>query len=340
MPHSSGGGSHGGGHHGGSHHSSSSGRGGSSSKNRRRSSTYFNGARHYVYYKKKKPVHYYSDIEITKEYIQKRKRRWRIIQILWACFYLLFYTGIFLTVIYTKPHKLSQTCVDPNQIIDTDAIISDSDEQQIMTQLEEFRDLTGISVTILTVHDEDWNHNYSSLENYAYDAYVTNLNDEKNWLIVYSEPEKYTDYNDWKWEGMQGDDTDPILTDSSTEKFNSVMHKNISRDGFAKAVVESFDYYNDIVMKTSFDKMGFVISILIVGVHASIFYLVFWIFFGSPIKIDEKSIELADPQYTYLEDSCEYCDGLYIHGIHTSCPHCGAVLKPMDRPVIVKDLLS
>lgn len=322
MPHSSGGGSHGGGSHGG-HHSSSGGSG----SNRSRSNTYFNGAKRYVYYKNKKPVYYYSDIEITPEYIKKRKKQWNLANFGLIAFYSIFYISMFFSAVYVVPHKLSSECTDPNVIIDTTDIISDSEEKQMMAQLDEFRNTTGISVTILTVNDEEWFDNYYTLENYAYDYYLATLSDEKNWLIVYSEPESYTDFNDWKWEGMQGDDTDPILTEPSTKKFTNEMHKNISKYGFANAVTVTFDYYNDIVMKPTFDIVTLIIATLVICLHGGIFFLVFWLVFGSQIKIDEKSIKLADPQATYIEDKCSYCDGLFLHGIHTSCPHCGAALN-------------
>ena len=30
-----------------------------------------------------------------------------------------------------------------------------------------------------------------------------------------------------------------------------------------------------------------------------------------------------------LEDTCAYCGGVYIHGVHLECPHCGAAITPM-----------
>lgn len=330
MPHSSGGGSHGGGSHGGSHSSGGHGGSGSGSASRRHSSTYFNGARHYVYYKNKKPVHFYSDVEITPEYIKKRKRTWKLIRIVLAVFYMFMFLVSGLTASLSMPHKLTWECVDPIRIVDNNSMISASEEAALMEQLQEFRDKTGISVTILTVHDDEWEDNFYTLENYAFDYYVSNMSDEANWLIVYSEPESYTGFNDWKWEGMQGDDTDGVLTDSSTDKFNAEMQKNITKDGFPKAVAETFDYFNDIVMKTSINFPFLIISFFAMALHASIFFFVTWLVFGNNIKIDEKAIELENPQYRYVEDTCAYCGGMYIHGIHTSCPHCGAPVQPLN----------
>ena len=87
MPHSSGGGSHSGGSHsGGSSHSSSSrGGSGSSGPNRSYSRTYFNGARHYVYYKNKRPIQYYSEENITPEFVEQKKRVWKTIKIVFIC---------------------------------------------------------------------------------------------------------------------------------------------------------------------------------------------------------------------------------------------------------------
>ena len=45
--------------------------------------------------------------------------------------------------------------------------------------------------------------------------------------------------------------------------------------------------------------------------------------------IDEKAIEVNIPMNSCTEDTCEYCGGVYLHGLHVSCPHCGAPIKVM-----------
>lgn len=333
MPHSIGGGSHSGGLHSGSHSSSRSGGAGIT---RSHSTTYFPGARHYVYYKNSKPVHYYSDKKITPETIKKRKRTWNLVRILLIAFYALIYCSIFFTTIYINPHKLDEASVDDNQIWDYYEYISDSEEQEIMEQLEIFKEKTGIAVTIMTLEDANWYKYFATLETYAYDVYVTEMNDEKSFLLAYSEPFGDSQFVSWQWIGIQGDDTDSVLNSTSIKKFKKEMQKNITKDGFAKAVIETFKYYNDIVMDTSFDMVLFFAITLGLGLHFGIFFLVAYMMLGSYIKIDSQSIELADPKFSYVEDVCKYCNGVYIHGIHTSCPHCGGNVEPLDRPIIIE----
>ena len=71
--------------------------------------------------------------------------------------------------------------------------------------------------------------------------------------------------------------------------------------------------------------------------HAGIFYLLIWSIFGMNIKTDRIAFELPEADKKYLEDICAYCGGMFIHGIHISCPHCGATLPPANGPVFVQD---
>ncbi|MCR5100195.1 MAG: hypothetical protein K6B41_02425, partial [Butyrivibrio sp.] len=41
-------------------------------------------------------------------------------------------------------------------------------------------------------------------------------------------------------------------------------------------------------------------------------------------KAQSKGIKVEESDF---EDTCEYCGGIYIHGKHDSCPHCGAPIK-------------
>ena len=88
-------------------------------------------------------------------------------------------------------------------------------------------------------HIRNLSNNYNNLEEYAYSAYVNRFQDEKHWLIVYEElgdvsslPEdmyRYpsSDEPEWQFWGMQGDDTDPILTAEVTEKFNAIFRQKL-----------------------------------------------------------------------------------------------------------------
>lgn len=203
MPHSSGGGSHSGGSHSGSGFSgSSSSSGGSSAKHIKHTS--FPGARRYVYYENYRPVYVYADYDI-----RKGTASGKFFSILGSAVSLLF--GIMLLAMcYDKPQKMDTSPLYHCEIKDTAGVIDDMDKVQ--NAIVDFYDETGIPVEIMTVNNEDWQGSYSKLEDFAYDMYVTEFDDEEHWLVVYSEPASPDpDFNDWYWEGMQGDDTDVCL---------------------------------------------------------------------------------------------------------------------------------
>lgn len=215
MPHSSGGGSHSGGSHSGSgFSSSSSSSGGSSAKHIKHTS--FPGARRYVYYENYHPVYVYADYDI-----RKGTASGKVWSIIGSAVSLLF--GIMLIALcYDKPQKMDTSPSYHCEIKDTAGVIDDMDKVQ--NAIVDFYDETGIPVEIMTVNNEDWQGSYSKLEEFAYDMYVTEFDDEEHWLVVYSEPTSPDpDFNDWYWEGMQGDDTDNIITVDVADDFKDLM---------------------------------------------------------------------------------------------------------------------
>lgn len=141
-----------------------------------------------------------------------------------------------------KPMKLpSQTTI----VIKDDAnIFTATEKSELEKELQEFKKNTGVVPAVVTSNNEEWENNYNSLENYAYDLYVNNFSDESHWLIVYSQPELINgDFIDWYWEGMQGDNTDKVL-DVFIDDFNKDMQKfltNRSHYTVEKAIEQSFN---------------------------------------------------------------------------------------------------
>ena len=220
MPHSSGGGSHSGGSHSGSgFSSSSSSSGGSSAKHIKHTS--FPGARRYVYYENYRPVYVYADYDI-----RKGTASGKFFSILGSAVSLLF--GIMLLAMcYDKPQKMDTSPSYSCEIVDCAGVIDDAD--MVQSAIDDFYDETGIPVEVMTVNNEDWQGSYSKLEDFAYDMYVTEFDDEEHWLVVYSEPTSPDpDFNDWYWEGMQGDDTDNIITVDVADDFKDLMQKYLT----------------------------------------------------------------------------------------------------------------
>lgn len=334
MPHSSGGGSHSGGSH--SHSSHSSSRSSSSGPSRRIRQHYFPGATRYRYYRRNQPMYVYADYDITKN---KSPLRFLI---------LLFYLPFFITIIGMAknvvriPQRLSTD-------YDTSIVISDyinvlGNTNRLETSLKDFYNETGITPAVFTVYNEVWEDNYSSLEDYSYDLYVNAFPDEKHWLIVYSQPmEPDPSFNDWYWEGMQGDDTSDILTSAKADEFNSALQRYLTDNSVsvADAISRAFDKITPEIMKKSVD-MSMILPFLFFGGFL-IFHAYLMVFHDPARKYrnaevcpnDEpvttsaqpaKPVQTAEPSQPMQEKSCPYCGGSYVAGRDKRCPYCQALL--------------
>ena len=231
MPHSSGGGSHGGGSHGGSHHSSSHGGGGRSSRSTT-SKTPFPGARRYRYRRFGRYHYYYS--------AEKNGKVFHPARLLLGFVYLPFLLplgGVLLSQsrAFFMPKNSTIVIKDEANVL--------SDDSALEKSLEAFADKTHITPAVITVNNNVWQNSYSSLEKYAYNRYLDEFDDENHWLIIYSEPQVHTsDFVEWYWEGMQGDNTDAILTTSVTGQFNSDLQRHLEQnEDIAGSIAASFD---------------------------------------------------------------------------------------------------
>ena len=326
MPHSSGGGSHRGGSHSSSHRSHSSRRSGSGSASGRHvRSSYFSGSRRFVYLHRNTPTYIYADYDITK----KRSP----LRFLMLIFYLPFILGIGLIMRGTilPPQKLS---ADYNTaVVVKDGINVLDDTERLKSSLENFLGKTGITPAVFTVCNEEWQGKYDSLENYAYDLYVNSFRDEKHWLIVYSEPKMPDDdFSDWYWEGMQGDDTDSILTVNTADSFTlRLQHLLTDRSvSVNDALCDSFDELSDSIMKVKIDPTAILILMIFVGfigVHA---YLMV---FHDPNRKYRNAVEcpIEQPAEAFHEEKCPYCGASYMSGRDTRCPSCQALLEISDK---------
>ncbi|WP_019679347.1 zinc ribbon domain-containing protein [Ruminococcus flavefaciens] len=260
MPHSSGGGSHGGGSHGGSHGGGSHG-----SSGPRISRNYFHGARRYVYYRHNEPRYFYAD--------KNFKPGFHPLRLLILLIYLPFVIGLL-------PSLKSAFRVLPKNY-DHTIIIKDegnviNNESELDATLHRFMEKTGVAPSVITVKNYQWQKESSSLQSYAYDRYLSEFNDEMHWLIVYSQPDKPDPaFNDWYWEGMQGDDTDPVLTEDVTAEFNSRFHNALLQDDtdIGAALNKAFSEFTDNYKKPSiFRSIPFPVlfAVLFLILHASV----------------------------------------------------------------------
>lgn len=315
MPHSSGGGSHGGGGHGGGGHG---GFGSSGSRHRVRTAM-FPGAMRYVYYENRMPHYVYSNYDLSKK--QSKLRFFALIV------YIPFFISIFglLTSAVHNPKKLNSS--SPNEIVISDKAYLIDSKASLKATLSGFQNKTGITPAVFTVYNDSWQGNYANLEYYAYDLYVNNFSDENHWLIVYSTPRQHGEYEDWYWEGMQGDNTDDILTSTVTAAFNAELQKNLtarSRYTVGEAVVAAFQSITPSVMNTTVEWPMVMLALFMTAFFSAHAYFML----GLNPKAKKYQNAVPCPLVLKEQDVCEYCGGVYVVGTVTECPHCGAGLKP------------
>ncbi len=322
MPHSSGGGSHSGGSHGGSfHHSSSSGSYGSHSSGPRVSSSYFVGSHRYVYYRMHRPVYYYSKKPVDASNWKSTVVSTCIIIVFWLSMGLLMFRDAFL-----PPTPLPLTYQETDLVI-TDAahVLTNVETDVLSAVFQEFQDKTGITPALLTINNEEWEGYYRSLESYAYDTYVNWFDDESHWLIVYSEPENPDPgFSNWYWEGMQGNDTDPIITEDVANQLTASVQKYLTKQSYSvgEAVAQGFHDLLPDVMNVHPDAETIVIFVFMFVIPC--IFMANRIFEAIRSRGQAKAVRCQTDQGTVQEDKCEYCGGIYVHGLHESCPHCGA----------------
>lgn len=243
MPHSSGGGSHGGGSHGGGGHHGRSGGGGI-----RVARKHFPGAKRYMYYHHGTPCYIYSSKPIPYQSVGSF-----VLQMIFLVPFV--FLGLYLLVmgvfLMFPPRPLVMTAAYEQYHIEDTLDVIDN-ESELEAVLQEFQSETGICPYIVTVDTSIWKNKFPSLEKYAYDTYLRKFSDEKHFLIVYSAPVNSDPEHagDWKWEGMQGNSTDPILTERNMEKFNRRLNNSLeSGTPVGTALCETFDESLDYLMK-------------------------------------------------------------------------------------------
>ena len=271
MAHRSGGGSHSGGHHGGGGHHSSSGRGGRNGLTY--SSSPFYNSRKFRYYDRKGRERYI--------YCNGIPQKSSIVSLIISLLFLipLIFVGIFTLIVplfsSASPKPLNPVYESTDvHIMDGAGVIDNEDSLESV--LQEFEDKTGISPYVMTVYDEDWKH-FDELWDYAYYIYINTFSDEQHFLIVYSEPENAAelDFVDWSWEGIQGDDTDPILTESKVDRFGNYLQNNLYWNDISVGEAFRNTFENSLSYMMERDDNGDASSMLIFGVIWNIFLIIF-----------------------------------------------------------------
>lgn len=324
MPHSSGGGSS----HGGSYHSGSSGGSGSSYRS---SHHYFHGSHVFVRYHGGRPHYVYSDAS-NLSYKSDKLFVFMILMAAVTVFALFEVIGT-----YRSPERLNSAGVVSTKIEIQDELGVFKDTSKLWDVLYDFYDTTGIIPVIVTLANDEWKSNGYDLEQYAYNWYVANYSDERHWLIMYSEdPDSWaTDrFGDWCWEGMQGDDTDKILTETVTANFTDRLHANLlahERMTKEEAFTDAFKSILPGIMDEGFDDKELAKTLPVFVAYSVIFLAILLAYIIQRVRYRGYQLVTGvkiTANNIPLEDVCAYCGGIYIVGTVLDCPHCGANLPP------------
>lgn len=336
MPHSGGGGSHSGGSHSGG--GSRSGGGGSSKP--RISKSYFSGSSRYVYYWNHKPVYYYA----VKPYEPKEGTGsvlvfgliWLMISTLMVAAFIRFDGGGRLPLDY-----------DNEIVIDDGAGMIDN-SRELVRYLEGFREESGVTVCVVTRNSHD-TYLGNDCEKQAYNCYVERWDDESHWLIYYVGDRKDRS-DDWNWNLMCGDDCVRVLSYAQEDKFTESFHRYLvasSRYSFEECIIKALseleiDTGKKLVYRAGVsvngelhggDRVDLLTGALLgifpaIGLILVIFSLVVLLKRPSKEQLAKKNAyKMPSAKGVVHEDTCEYCDGVYVVGTVISCPHCGAPIK-------------
>lgn len=313
MPHSSGGGFHGGGFHsgGGFHGTSSSGGGGTRYSNRP-----FAGANRYYYYRGRRLRYVYADGPYKKEGTG-------LVLFIIVFSFLFVFIGLLVPGIKDFNNEKINSKSDIGIVIEDNAnILKETDE--LYEAFEDFYDETGIIPALVTVNHSDWKHIKSgntsgTLSRYSYSAYTKRFKDEYHWLIVYSIDDEGTE--GFAWEGMQGNDTDPVLTKGAADAFGRRLHKNFESGEYSveESLVDAFEYLTPRILRGFWD-IDILGPALVVIVFGSIIFVVLAIVLTKDKKY--KKAEKWEPWYK--EAVCEECGRPVVKGAMSDCPFCGA----------------
>ncbi|MCR4655797.1 MAG: hypothetical protein K5770_06165 [Lachnospiraceae bacterium] len=322
MPHSSGGGSSGGGSHGGS-------RGSRGNSNPRFGSNYYPGAHRYVYYVNRQPRYYFSDKKYTLNDARSKKRSGIFGGILWAVFSVFIFLGSLDSV-----HIPKKVDIDYNTgviIEDSIDVISDKEETEMAEAFSRFREDTGVTPSFIAVSDDEWRDGADSLETYAYRAYVSHFDDEKHWLVVYASE---GDRESFSWEGMIGDDCGGMITSGLEDEFTKKVQENLwasSRYTVSEAICQAFEDIDRDAQKVQFDPKAILVLLI---AAAAVGFGVFKIISAIKVNPEEdpmlQSSQCMVDQEKPREDTCRYCGGIFAHGLHKTCPYCGAPAEAED----------
>ena len=308
MPHSSGGGSSGGGFHSGS--------GGSSGPSYRTSSRYFPGSTCYVYYGwggSMRTVYLSGDA--------KAATKSRIVSLIGIGAFMLIGVGVAIFAGFHNPQKIATDYPTTMLIEDNTDVLTAAEENTLKATFQEFFDTSGICPSFVSIPNSTWKGHYASLSGYAYQKYLDLFKDESHWLIVYSDDGNKTN---WAFEGMQGNNTDNVLSVNVTDRFNSYLYDSLSSSASVGASVDgAFHTIMPTMMQSYFGlDRGMIIFLAAWEGILGVLFVVTIV--GAVRGKGLKNATKIDGEL--VRKCCPSCGNEYAEGTVTHCPKCGKQL--------------
>ncbi len=218
--------------------------------------------------------------------------------IVFMLFFIPFIIGFFSVVKERTgtPERLTAYCHSrESHITDRAEVINNTSELE--ESLRTFEKKTGICPYVITVYNDDW---VGGFEDYSFNLYSSLFGtNEDRFLIVYSEPENgsQSQFNDWYWEAIQGDNTDPVITEKKFDKFKTELQAYLedSNNTCGTAMKKAFDHSGDYFMEAN-GSSG-VVPLIIVGVIFILIPVLVLILFIKWFAANRKRVFTEDSSY-------------------------------------------
>ena len=149
-------------------------------------------------------------------------------------------SGIFFCFLMSPiPQKIALPANSQVQVVDDAGVIGDKSELE--TTLQNFQDKTGITVMVYLTNEETWSAEFDTLKAYAKSCYLNKFEDEKHWVVVYSDGTDGITIA-----SCRGVGTSKLLKDKYVENFEIQLKKYLynksaytAEQAFAKAFDET-----------------------------------------------------------------------------------------------------
>lgn len=188
-------------------------------------------------------------------------------------------------------------------------ILSDTEEEKILTLLHQVYDKSGMPVTLYT-DDYSWKGFYQSLSVYSEELYYNLGIEEDAMLIVFTVGDNEQFY-DWEYDMYCGDETIKCLSDKSFDNLLDNFQHSMAKGDLCYALCYAWDGVMDTLAKTTFHPSGLLGLVILVCVYG-LFYVVI---LGSALR--QHRI------YKYYKENPEQLTKTPIK-ILAACPNCGA----------------